>query len=1469
MNDKRETLSKVSPWAVAKRFLIIFLPLVALLGGILAVFYYTEVKNERNTIEAKAVHTVDMQVETIARDFKSIVSDLMFLSEQNELQGMLESGEAGQRRALAEEYLSFCARKGLYDQIRFQDETGMEVVRVNFNAGEPYIVPNEQLQAKGKRYYFEDAFVLERGEVFVSPFDLNIEHGEIEQPLKPMIRFGTPVFDSQGRKRGIVLLNYFGAKLIRDLERASTDAPGQFMFLNSDGFWLKGLRPEDEWGFMYGDGSNRTFGNAFPEAWQGISGDESGQFHNADGLFTFVTVYPLLEGWKSGTGSGKAFEPSAERLEAKECYWKIVSFVSPDVLNAPSRRFLVALLPLYAVLVVVLAIGPWFVARARVRREQVEEALRDSEERYRTLVDLAPDIIYRLDQDGTIVFISPAVQQLGYDPEQLVGREFEEIVHPDDRGKAKNGFVERRVGEWAMKDVEIRLLAKVGEARDYAVTYRAVSLSARGRWDVPDDQIKRPDKSFLYTQGIARDITERKRAEEAQRESEERFRSVAQSATDAIISADSQGNIVFSNASAQRVFGYTEDEMLGKSLSFLMPERYRDAHLQAVKRVRSAGESRLVGKLTEVVGLRKDGSKFPVEFSLAAWKVRGEVFYSAIMRDISERKRAEEELRKHRDRLEELVAERTAKLRAVNAQLEQEIAERVRAGEALRESEKRYVLATDAGQAGVWDWNLETDEIYLDPNLKAMLGYANHEIRNHLDDWGKHIHPDDVEQVMAAADAHLEGLTPQYEVAHRMVHKDGSVRWFLARGTALRDADGKPYRVVGTDTDITDRRRAEKALQEAHDELERRVEERTAELLKTNEQLQCQIEERKQAEEQLRLQGTALESAANAIVITDRQGRITWVNPAFTHLTGYTSEEAVGQNPRILQSGKQGLAFYQSLWGTILAGRVWRGETINRRKDSRLYTEEMTITPVRDMDGEITHFIAIKQDITERKRVEEALRESEERYRQIVEKAVDVVYTTDVQGFFTYVNPPAQELTGYSTDELVGMHFTELIPADWRERALSFYQRQFRERDRETTLEFPMITRTGEKKWVEQTVKLLAEGDRVTGFQSIVRDITERVLAEEALKESEERYRDLFENANDLIQSVAPDGRFVYVNRAWRETLGYDEGEIANLSMFDVVHPDSQAHCMDVFKRVMTGEQVDEEVEAAFVTKDGRKILVEGNANCKFEGGRPVYTRGIFRDITERKRGEEELHRAKLAAEAASQAKSDFLASMSHELRTPLNAVIGFSEVLQEQYFGELNEKQAGYVGDILESGKHLLSLINDILDLSKIEAGKEELKLSRVSIEELLENSLVMIREKAMKHGIGLDLHISQDVEGLEITADERKLRQVMFNLLSNAAKFTPDGGAITVEAKQEGEEFVISVADTGIGIAPEHQEKVFQEFYQVRGGMKDKTPGTGLGLSLTRRFVEMHGGRLWVESEGEGKGSKFSFTLPIRGND
>ena len=242
----------------------------------------------------------------------------------------------------------------------------------------------------------------------------------------------------------------------------------------------------------------------------------------------------------------------------------------------------------------------------------------------------------------------------------------------------------------------------------------------------------------------------------------------------------------------------------------------------------------------------------------------------------------------------------------------------------------------------------------------------------------------------------------------------------------------------------------------------------------------------------------------------------------------------------------------------------------------------------------------------------------------------------------------------------------------------------------------------------------------------------------------------------------------------------------------------------------------------------------------------------LFREIEEKNR----------QLEVASRHKSEFLSNMSHELRTPLNAIIGFSEVLGEHMFGELNEKQDEYVGDIHTSGKHLLSLINDILDLAKVEAGRMELNLSAFNLPAAVDNALTLVRERAMRHGLTLAAAVDPALG--DMSADERKVKQILLNLLSNAVKFTPDNGRITVRARAAGDFVEISVVDTGVGIAPDDQAAVFEEFKQVGSDVTKKNEGTGLGLALTRRFVELHGGRIWLEST-VGQGSTFTFTLPL----
>lgn len=518
--------------------------------------------------------------------------------------------------------------------------------------------------------------------------------------------------------------------------------------------------------------------------------------------------------------------------------------------------------------------------------------------------------------------------------------------------------------------------------------------------------------------------------------------------------------------------------------------------------------------------------------------------------------------------------------------------------------------------------------------------------------------------------------------------------------------------------------------------------------------------------------------------------------------------------------------------------------------------------------------------------------ESDEQYRVIFESANDIILFLDRHGKILDVNSKLEEIGGYSKEDLLGKNIRSLAMM-MTKKSLMLVVKNFMKRLSGITVppyEVEMVAKGGETLIFEINAVAVKRKGKAIGDLVMLRDMTERKQAEKALQESEARYRTVIEDAHDMIQSVRLDGSFIFANPAWLRTLGYTEQDLPSLNMFDVIHHESLPHCQEMLAKAMSGETVSD-ISATLVARDGSKVMVEGNAAPHYVGDKVIAIQGIFRDVTERKRAEEEIQQlyekvkafnveleekikertrelevAVGNAEAANQAKSEFLSGMSHELRTPLTAIIGFSQVLGEQYFGELNEKQTEYVKDILESGEHLLSLINDILDLAKIEAGKLELELSEISVKELLESSLVMIKEKALKHSISIEARISPVLDDLLITADQRKLKQVMFNLLSNAAKFTPDQGQITIEAARAGEELIVSVADTGIGIARKDQKKVFEDFYQVRSGPTDKTPGTGLGLPLTKHLVEMHEGRIWVESEGKGKGSRFIFSLPIR---
>ena len=383
---KPKTIVSINSSGLIKEFFTLFLPISALAGGILGIVYQAEVKSDRNSIEIREQRTVELPGKSIASDFRAVISDLKFLTAQNELKRLLEDPENQRiQQRMAQEYLAFSQYKKIYDQIRFIDTDGQEIVRVNFNNGKPSIVPEAELQSHVNRYWFNDTLKLNQGEIFVSPLDLNLERGKIEQPLKPMIRFGTPVFDSAGTKRGIVVLNYLGANLLDNFEKACAATLGQCMLLNANGFWLKSAEPKDEWGFMLPDGKDKTFAQKFPAAWQKMSGNNAGQFETADGMFTYISVYPLSQEQKYHNGSVQALGARLGQVEVKAYKWKIVTRVPPEILYAKSRQLLDKLLLIYASLVVGIAIGSGWIVSVRKNNQIAQEELKKSSARLREL----------------------------------------------------------------------------------------------------------------------------------------------------------------------------------------------------------------------------------------------------------------------------------------------------------------------------------------------------------------------------------------------------------------------------------------------------------------------------------------------------------------------------------------------------------------------------------------------------------------------------------------------------------------------------------------------------------------------------------------------------------------------------------------------------------------------------------------------------------------------------------------------------------------------------------------------------------------------------------------------------------------------------------------------------------------------------------------------------------------------------
>ncbi|MDD8019473.1 MAG: PAS domain S-box protein, partial [Bacteroidota bacterium] len=742
-----------------------------------------------------------------------------------------------------------------------------------------------------------------------------------------------------------------------------------------------------------------------------------------------------------------------------------------------------------------------------------------------------------------------------------------------------------------------------------------------------------------------------------------------------------------------------------------------------------------------------------------------------------------------------------------------DVGERKHSEELLRNSEKMLRESQSIAGLGSFIFDIVKDQWSSSAILNEIFGIDEGYTRS-FQGWAALIHPASREQLIEYFNTEVLQKKKRFDKEYKIIRvSDGAERWVHGMGELKFDHRGAPIQLIGSILDIT---------------------------------------ERKHAEEVRLLQTTALDSAANGVVITDLGGNIVWVNKAFVKMTGYGFDEVVGKNPRLLKSGIQNNSYYTNLWSTIADGNVWSGEVTNRRKDGTLYTEEMTITPVRGTTDNITHYVAVKQDITERKLAEERLQVSEISYKGILNSVSEAIYVQDEKGRFMDVNRAAEEMYDYTREELLGKT-PEFLSAPGKNN-LAASAVALVKAFTGTPQYFEFWGKRKDGTIFPKDVSLNATtyfGRRAV--VAVARDITEQRRSYEHIKEQAA----LLAEAHDAIVLLSTEYTILYWNKGAEHTYGWHENEIIGKDIREILFKNVQDYT-EAFQTLQTSGNFIGELHHR--TKNGSELIVDVRLGVlRDSDGKPKSILSIATDVTEQKKLETQFLRAQRLESLGTLA-----GGVAHDLNNVLAPILLSIEVLKRLS----NDEKALKLYELLEAtAKRGSDIVKQILSFARGLEGSR----TNVQPRHIIREILTIIKE-IFPRSITITEQLSPDL--WMITGDPTQFHQLIMNLCLNARDAMPNGGTLILSAENKiideqysrmniqakpGRYMMLSIADSGIGMSPEILDRIFEPFFTT----KEIGKGTGLGLSTVHTIVKSYGGFVDVESV-PGKGTSFKVYLP-----